>query len=81
MGGYVNHEPTRPRKLLLHRRELARVSKKIEEKGFTVVPLAVYFKRGLAKVKLGVGRGKKLYDKREAIAKRDAARSAARERD
>lgn len=81
MGGYSNHEPARARKLLLHKRELARISTKIEEKGFTVVPLAVYFKRGLAKVRLGVCRGKKLYDKREAIAKRDAARSAARERD
>jgi SsrA-binding protein len=78
MGGYVNHEPTRPRKLLLHKREVARLSTRIEEKGLTVVPLAVYWKRGLAKVRLGVCRGKKLYDKRQAIAKRDAARQAAR---
>ena len=78
MGGYANHEPTRPRKLLLHKRELARIAAKVQEKGFTVIPLAVYFKRGIAKVKIGVCRGKKLYDKRAAIAKRDAARSAAR---
>jgi SsrA-binding protein len=81
MGGYTNHEPTRPRKLLLHKREIARLSSRVEEKGLTLVPLAVYWKRGLAKVRLGVCRGKKLYDKREAIAKRDAARHAARERE
>jgi len=80
MGGYVNHEPTRPRKLLLHRREVAKISKRIEEKGLTVVPLSVYFKNGYAKAKLGVCRGKKSYDKRQAIAKRDAARAAERER-
>lgn len=78
MGGYANHEPTRPRKLLLHKREIARISAKVGEKGLTLVPLEVYFKRGLAKVKLGLCRGKKLHDKREAIAKRDAARAAAR---
>ncbi|MBI4613475.1 MAG: SsrA-binding protein SmpB [Planctomycetes bacterium] len=79
MRGYAEQEPLRPRKLLLHRRELARISTRIEEKGLTVVPLAVYFKRGYAKVKLGVCRGKKLHDKREAIARRDAARAATRE--
>jgi SsrA-binding protein len=79
MGGWTNHEPTRPRKLLLHKREVARLSAKVEEKGLTLVPLAVYFKRGYAKVRLGVCRGKKLYDKRASIAKRDVERSARRE--
>jgi SsrA-binding protein len=78
MGGYVNHEPTRPRKLLLHKRELDKISKRIEERGLTVIPLAVYFKRGYAKVRLGVARGKKTHDKREAIARRDAARAIQR---
>ncbi len=76
MGGYVNHEPNRPRKLLLHRREVIKISRRIEEKGLTVIPLAVYFKRGFAKARLGVCRGKKAHDKRQAIAKRDAARAA-----
>jgi SsrA-binding protein len=79
MGGYANHEPLRPRKLLLHKREIARIAGKIAERGFTAVPLSVYFKRGYAKVKLGIARGKKLYDKREAIAKRDAERAERRE--
>jgi SsrA-binding protein len=78
MGGYSNHEPMRARKLLLHRREVAKISKRIEEKGLTVVPLAVYFKNGYAKAKLGICRGKKTYDKRQAIAKRDAARAGQR---
>lgn len=81
MGGYVNHDPARARKLLLHQREVQKISKRIEEKGLTVIPLAVYFKRGFAKVKLGVCRGKKLHDKRAAIAKRDAARAAERGRE
>ena len=79
MGGHVNHEPNRARKLLLHRKEVAKISSRIEEKGLTVIPLSVYFKNGYAKVKLGVCRGKKLHDKRHAIAERDAARSSARE--
>jgi SsrA-binding protein len=78
MGGYTNHEPLRPRKLLLKKSEVAKLSQRIEEKGLTVVPLAVYFKRGYAKTKLGICRGKKSYDKRAAIAKRDAARSIQR---
>jgi SsrA-binding protein len=81
MGGYTNHEPTRPRKLLLHRRELARISQRIEEKGLTAVPLAVYFKRGYAKVRIGIARGKRLHDKRAAIAKRDEERAARRSED
>lgn len=73
-----NHEPTRPRKLLLHRRELRKLKQRMEEKGLTVVPLSVYFNaRGLAKVELGVCRGKKLHDKRRAIAEREARRQLA----
>lgn len=78
MGGWTNHEPTRPRKLLLKKREIAKLSQRIEEKGLTVVPLSVYFKRGYAKTKLGICRGKQAHDKRQAIAEREAKRSAAR---
>src|SRR5262245_36871855 len=73
-GVYFNHEPTRPRKLLLHRREIDRISGQVERQGFTLVPLRVYLKGRRAKVELGVARGKKLYDKREDIAKREAKR-------
>lgn len=79
MGGWTNHDPRRPRKLLLHRREIARLSTKVEEKGLTLVPLAVYFKRGYAKVRLGICRGKKLYDKRAALKQREAQRATRRE--
>jgi SsrA-binding protein len=74
-----NHEPFRRRKLLLNRRELRRIRPKLEEKGLTLVPLRLYFKHGLAKVEIGLGRGKKLYDKREAKAKRDVERRIAKE--
>ena len=71
-GGYANHEPLRPRKLLLHRREIKRLIGKIREKGLTLIPLRIYFnKRGYAKVLLGLCRGKKLFDRREAIRKRE----------
>ncbi len=66
-----NHDPFRKRKLLLTAREIRKLKPKLDEKGLTLVPLKVYFKRGLAKVELGVGRGKKHYDKRHAKAKRD----------
>ncbi len=82
-GNINNHEPTRPRKLLLHRRELDKLIARTEEKGLTLVPLAVYFKGGVLKVELGVARGKRMHDKREAIKKRDmdrAMRQAASER-
>ena len=70
-----NHEPMRPRKLLLHKPEIRRLSGKVEEKGFTLVPLSLYFnERGIAKVMLGLGKGKKHYDKREVEARRDAER-------
>src|SRR3712207_2241601 len=77
-GTYFNHEPTRPRKLLLHRREINRLLGKLEAKGLTLVPLDIHFKGRRAKVKLGVARGKKLFDKREATAERDATRQIER---
>lgn len=71
-GGYTNHDPVRPRKLLMHRREISRIKAKLAEKGLTMVPLSMYFRRGLAKVEVALVRGKKLYDKRETLKKRDA---------
>jgi SsrA-binding protein len=78
-GTWTNHEPRRARKLLLHRREIDRIESRVNEKGLTLVPLALYFKDGKAKVEIGLARGKKTYDKRQAIAKREAAREAQRE--
>ena len=72
------HEPTRTRKLLLNRRELDRISADVKERGLSVVPLRVYFKGSHAKVEIGMGRGKKLYDKRRSIAERDAKRDTDR---
>ncbi|HWP02146.1 MAG TPA: SsrA-binding protein SmpB [Gemmatimonadaceae bacterium] len=77
-GGYVNHDPTRSRKLLLHRREIRRLIGALEREGLTLVPLEVYFENGWAKVKLALARGKKLHDKREALRRRDAEREMAR---
>lgn len=78
-SGYADHMPFRPRKLLLHKREIKRLARKVLEKGVTVVPLKMYFNdRGFAKVEIGVGRGKRQYDKRQAIAERDAKRDLAR---
>ena len=73
-----NHEPRRPRKLLLHRDEIYGLMGKVREKGFTLVPLKLYLKKGIAKVELGLAKGKKMYDKREAIARRDAERDMER---
>jgi len=73
-GNRFNHEPTRVRKLLLNRREINKLMGLTQRKGFTLIPLSLYFKRGLVKVELAVCRGKKLYDKRQDIARRDAAR-------
>jgi SsrA-binding protein len=70
----MNHLPKRPRKLLLHRREIAKLETRTSEKGMTLVPLSIYFKKGIAKVELSVARGRKSFDKREAIKKRDAKR-------
>ena len=71
-------DPTRDRKLLLHAKEIKRLAVKIQEKGYTVVPLRIYFKRGIAKVEIGLGKGKKLYDKREDVKKADARREIER---
>lgn len=69
-----NHEPLRERKLLMHNRELKRLNRQIEEKGITLIPLKIYFRKHLAKVELGLARGKRKYDKRAAIAERDIKR-------
>lgn len=73
-GTDTNHEPVRPRRLLLHRREIVKLTKAVDQKGFTLIPLRVYFKRGLAKVEIGVARGKKQFDKRADISERDSRR-------
>jgi SsrA-binding protein len=78
MGNRMNHEPFRRRKLLLNRREIRKLQPKLDEGGRTLVPLKIYFKRGRVKVELGLGKGKKLYDKRDDKAKRDAERQMAR---
>ncbi|NJN67040.1 MAG: SsrA-binding protein SmpB [Chloroflexaceae bacterium] len=77
-GTYFNHDPVRPRKLLLHKREIKRLGGLVQQKGLTLVPLRIYLKGRRAKLELGVARGKKLYDKREDIAKRDAQRDIER---
>jgi SsrA-binding protein len=73
-GNRTNHEPTRPRKLLLHRKEIERIRGKTQEKGLTVVPLRLYWKRGRAKIELALVRGKREYDRRDDVAKREARR-------
>ena len=73
-----NHDPTRARKLLLHQREIERLTGKTKERGFTIVPLRLYFKKGKAKVELGLARGKKLYDKRETLRRKVAEREVER---
>jgi SsrA-binding protein len=78
LGTWTNHEPRRTRKLLLNRAEIERVSGKVRESGLTLVPLSVYFADGWAKVELGLARGKRSYDKRQDLAKRDADREIAR---
>ncbi|MBT9149351.1 MAG: SsrA-binding protein [Dehalococcoidia bacterium] len=77
-GGRYNHEPSRPRKLLLHKEEILKLSLMVEKKGLTLVPLKVYLKRGVAKVELGVARGKKLHDKRRSITQRETEREMER---
>ncbi len=74
---YDNHDPTRKRKLLLHRREIAKLSVKVNERGLTLVPLSIYFRRGFAKVELALVSGKKQYDKRDTIKKREQQRQIA----
>ena len=78
-GNIFNKDPLRVKKLLLHKYEINKLLGKIKEKGYTLVPLQVYFKDGKVKVEIGLARGKKLYDKREAIAKKDLRREAEKE--
>jgi SsrA-binding protein len=77
-AGPFNHDPLRPRKLLLHKSEIRRLVGKVKERGYTLVPLRVYFRRGLAKVELALARGKKQVDRRADIRKREAERQIAR---
>ncbi len=77
-GSYMSHEPTRPRKLLLHRKEIDSLAGKIQEKGLTLVPLKLYIKGSIAKLEIAPAKGKKLYDKRETIARRDTDREIRR---
>ena len=77
-GNRYNHEPLRNRKLLLHKREIEQLQAKVATKGLTLIPLKLYLKGGKAKIELGLCRGKKLYDKREAIAERDVKREMER---
>lgn len=77
-ASHFNHEPTRPRKLLMHKDEIAHLAGALEQRGLTLIVTRLYFKRGRAKVELAVGRGKKSYDKRATIAERDAQRAIQR---
>ncbi len=77
-SSYMSHEPTRPRKLLLHRKQINNLAIQVTQKGFTLVPTRVYIKNGLAKVEVALGKGKKLYDKRESITRRDIERELGR---
>lgn len=78
-GNLFNRDPLRPRKLLLHKREINKLRSALTSQGYTIVPLRVYFKNSLVKVQIGVAKGKKLYDKRESIARKDQRREAERE--
>jgi SsrA-binding protein len=78
MGNRMNHKPKRPRKLLLHRREIGKFAGKASQRGFTLVPLRMYFKHGRAKVELAVARGKQVHDKRQDLKKADANREIRR---
>jgi SsrA-binding protein len=78
LGTWTNHEPRRTRKLLMHRREIDKLESETAERGLTLVPLALYFKDGKAKVELALARGKRSYDKRHDLAERDAAREVDR---
>ncbi|MFC1950426.1 SsrA-binding protein SmpB [Chloroflexota bacterium] len=77
-GSYLSHEPTRPRKLLLHRKQIDGLTSRILEKGLTLVPLKLYIKDGIAKVEVALAKGKKLYDKRESIIRRETEREMGR---
>ena len=78
-GTWTNHEPRRIRKLLMHRKEIDRLARSISERGLTLIPLSLYFSGGKVKIELGLARGKRTYDKRHDLAKRDAAREVDRE--
>ena len=77
-GSYLSHEPLRPRKLLLHRKEIATLTSKVLEKGLTLVPVRLYIKDSMAKVEVALAKGKKLYDKRESIMRREVEREMGR---
>lgn len=77
-GTWNNHEPRRPRKLLLHREQIRKLTNKTQESGLTIIPLSLYFQDGYAKVEIALARGKKNYDKRQALAERQAKRDADR---
>ena len=77
-SSYLSHEPMRPRKLLLHRKEISNLTSKIKEKGLTMVPTKLYIKGRIAKVEVALAKGKKLYDKRESIARRETERELGR---
>ena len=79
-GNRFNHDPLRPRKLLLHKREIRRLIGKVQEKGFSLIPLRLYFSGGKAKVALGLGKGKKLFDKRETLKRKTMERDMERGR-
>jgi SsrA-binding protein len=79
LGTWTNHEPRRPRKLLLHKEQIARLVGKTREGGLTLIPLALYFRDGRAKVEIALARGRRSYDKRAALAERQAGREVARE--
>jgi len=77
-GSYLSHEPMRPRKLLLHRKQIDNLTSQMQEKGFTLVPLKLYIKDSIAKVEVALAKGKKLYDKRESIIRRETERELRR---
>ncbi len=77
-ASYLNHEPKRKRRLLLHKKEITKMWDAVRQKGVTIVPVKMYLAHGIAKIEIAIGKGKKLYDKRENIARRDQEREAAR---
>ncbi|MCR4422073.1 MAG: SsrA-binding protein SmpB [Spirochaetales bacterium] len=77
-SGYIKHDVSRPKKLLLHKKEIIKIGRKINQAGYTLIPLSIYLKNQLVKVELGLAKGKKLYDKRETIKKKDIDRMMSR---
>lgn len=77
-GNRENHEPTRMRKLLLHKQEIEKLARKVDERGLSLVPTKIYFKNSLVKIEIGVGRGKKMHDKRESLKQKQATREMAK---